>query len=405
MNIFKKSCKLDNVCYDIRGPVLYEAKRLEEEGHKILKLNIGNPALFGLYAPDEIIHDVIINLQNAQGYSDSQGLFAARKAVMQYCQQKGILGVGINDIFIGNGVSELISMAMQGLLNTGDEVLIPSPDYPLWTAAVTLSGGSPVHYICDENADWFPDVKDIEKKITDNTKGIVIINPNNPTGSVYSRELLEEIVELARKHSLIIFSDEIYDKIVYDGAVHISPASLADDVFFVTFNGLSKVYRAAGFRAGWMILSGKTGIAKDYIEGLNILSNMRLCSNVPSQYAIQTALGGYQSINDLIISGGRLKEQRDLCYNLLTDIPGITCVKPKGALYFFPRMDIKRFKIKDDRQLVLDLLKEKHILLVQGTGFNWPEPDHLRIVFLPVIEDLARAMEKLKLFFENYTQG
>ena len=400
----RKSKKLEEVCYDIRGPVLAQAKRLEEEGFKVLKLNIGNPAPFGLDAPDEIIHDVIINLHNAEGYCDSKGLFSARKAIMQYYQQKGLLDVGIDDIYIGNGVSELIVMSMQGLLNDGDEMLVPSPDYPLWTAAVNLSGGKTVHYRCDEQSDWAPDLGDIEAKISPRTKGIVVINPNNPTGSVYPREVLEGIVRLAREHGLIIFADEIYEKILYDDARHYSMATIADDVFTVTFNGLSKAYRAAGFRAGWMVLSGKRSHAKDYLEGIEILSNMRLCSNVPAQYAIQTALGGYQSINDLVRPGGRLREQRDFCYNLLVDIPGVSCVKPKGALYMFPRFDRKRFGIVDDERFVLDFLMDKKILLVQGSGFNWPEPDHARIVFLPTKEELGVAMNALREFLEGYQQ-
>jgi len=404
MEKYVKSHKLDNVCYDIRGPVMEEAKRLEEEGYTILKLNIGNPAPFDFFAPDEMIHDVIINLSNAQGYVDSKGLFSARKAVMQECQKKGIAGVDIEDIYIGNGVSELITMTMQGLLNNGDEILVPAPDYPLWTAAVTLSGGKAVHYMCDEQAGWYPDLQDLEKKITRQTKGIVVINPNNPTGSVYPREILDGIIELAVKHGLLLFSDEIYDKIVYDGATHTALASLSEDVFTVTFGGLSKVYRAAGFRAGWMILSGRKDIAADYIEGLTILSNMRLCSNVPSQFAIQTALGGYQSIEEYLLPGGRLYQQREICYNMLVDIPGISCVKPKGALYLFPKIDTQKFRIFDDRLFVLDLLKEKKILVVQGTGFNWPEPDHFRIVFLPREDELRKAGKDIRDFLRHYVQ-
>ena len=404
MNVIKKSSKLDHVCYDIRGPIMEEAKRLEDEGFKIIKLNIGNPAPFGLEAPDEIIHDVIINLRNAQGYCDSKGLFSARKAIMQYYQQKPIHGVGINDIYIGNGVSELIVMAMQGLLDHGDEILIPAPDYPLWTAAVNLSGGTPVHYICDEESDWYPDLEDIKRKITPNTKGIVIINPNNPTGAVYSKDFLEQLVKIAQEHQLIVFSDEIYDKILYDDTEHVSIASLADDILFVTFNGLSKSHRIAGFRAGWMVLSGNKEIAKDYIEGLNILSSMRLCSNVPAQFTIQTALGGYQSIRDLVVSGGRLKEQRDYAYERINSIPGLSCTKPKGAFYMFPKVDVERFNIVDDQKFILDLLREQKVHLVQGTGFNWPRPDHFRIVFLPAIQDLKDALDRIEQFLSKYKQ-
>lgn len=404
MREFRKSHKLDGVLYDIRGPILAEAKRFEEEGYRVLKLNIGNTAPFGLNAPDEMIHDMILNLQNAQGYCDSKGLFSARKAVVHYCQRKGFPEVDIEDVFIGNGVSELIVMAMQGLLDNGDELLIPSPDYPLWTAAVTLCGGKPVHYLCDEESDWYPDVDDIREKVTEKTKGIVIINPNNPTGSVYPREILAKIVEIAEEKELILFSDEIYDKIVYDENSHISAGSISDTVLTVTFNGLSKAYRASGFRAGWMILSGNKRIARDYMEGLDMLSNMRLCSNVPAQFAVQTALGGYQSIDDLVKPGGRLFEQRDACMKGLEAIPGISCVKPKGALYCFPRIDIDRFGITSDVQFVLDFLRDKKILLVQGTGFNWPRPDHFRIVFLPREDELAEAMDALKGFLSSYRQ-
>ena len=404
-NSFKKSHKLDNVCYDIRGPVLEKAKKLEEEGFRILKLNIGNPAPFGFNAPDEILHDVIVNLPNAQGYCDSKGLFPARKAIMQYCRQKNIPGVQTDDIYIGNGVSELIIMVMQGLLDNGDEVLIPSPDYPLWTAAVNLSGGRAVHYLCDEEQDWIPDMKDMRSKVTPNTKAVVVINPNNPTGSVYPREILQEIHDLAAEHGLLLFADEIYDKILYDGTEHTSIASLSDDIFCITMNGLSKSYRVAGFRAGWMILSGKKSLARDYREGLEMLSNMRLCSNVPSQFAIQTALSGYQSINDLVLPGGRLKEQRDICIKLLAEIPGISVTKPKGALYCFPKIDAGRFNIKDDQKFIYDLLLDKKMLLVQGTGFNWPKPDHFRIVFLPDVDTLKDAMGRLKSFLEGYRQS
>ena len=400
----KKSHKLDNVCYDIRGPVLREARRLEEEGHKILKLNIGNPSPFGFDAPEEIVQDMIQYVPESQGYSDSRGLYSGRKAVMQYCQKKNIANVEIDDIYLGNGVSELIVMSMQALLNNGDEILIPAPDYPLWTASVSLSGGKPVHYLCDEQSDWYPDIADLEKKITDRTRGIVIINPNNPTGSLYPQDILESIIELAREHQLIIFSDEIYDKIIYNDAEHISTASLADDVLFITFNGLSKSYRVAGFRSGWMVISGAKHKATDYIEGIELLASMRLCSNVPGQHAIQTALGGYQSINDLVAPGGRLCKQRDLAYELLTDIPGISCVKPKGAMYLFARMDPKLYKISDDEKMVLDLLLQEKILIVQGSAFNWPRTDHFRIVFLPREDELEDAISRIRHFFAEYEQ-
>ncbi|HBX36886.1 MAG TPA: aminotransferase [Pseudohongiella sp.] len=400
-----QSDKLAKVCYDIRGPVLEVAKQLEEEGNRILKLNIGNPAPFGFEAPDEILQDVIRNLSNAQGYSDSKGLFSARKAIMQECQQLGIDGVDIDDIYLGNGVSELIVMAMQALLNNGDEVLVPAPDYPLWTAAVSLAGGNPVHYICDEQADWFPDIADIEKKITPKTRAMVIINPNNPTGAVYSPELLLDLIRVARKHKLIIFSDEIYSKILYDDAVHTPIASLCDDLFIVTFNGLSKSYRLAGFRSGWMILSGAREQATGYIEGLEILSNMRLCANVPAQFAVQTALGGYQSINELIIPGGRLRDQRDAAYNALTSIPGVSCVKPKGAIYMFPRLDPSTYSIIDDQQFILELLEKEKILLVQGSAFNIEDTQHLRIVFLPTKDVLQQAMDKIERFLSKWGQS
>ena len=399
-----KSKKLADVCYDIRGPVLQEAKRLEEEGYRILKLNIGNTAPFGLNAPDELFHDVILNLRDSQGYCDSKGLFSARKAVMQYYQQRNVPDVEIDDIFLGNGVSELIVMAMQGLLNNGDEMLVPAPDYPLWTAAVRLSGGTPVHYICDEGADWLPDLDDIKSKINARTRGIVIINPNNPTGAVYPPDMLERIHQLALEHGLMVFADEIYDKIVYDDAEHVSIASICTDLVCVSFGGLSKNYRAPGFRAGWMLISGRKIMAADYLEGLDMLANMRLCSNVPAQYAIQTALGGYQSINDLVISGGRLLDQRDIAYRMISDIPGVTCVKPKGALYLFPRLDPNVFGIKDDVKFALDLLREKRILIVHGTGFNWPDPDHFRIVFLPNDEILQEAMGSIAEFLSWYRQ-
>lgn len=401
MKKIRQSDKLSKVCYDIRGPVLEEAKRLEEEGHRILKLNIGNPAAFGFEAPDEIIQDVIRNLSNAQGYSDSKGLFSARKAIMQECQKLEIGGVDINDIYLGNGVSELIVMAMQALLNNGDEVLLPAPDYPLWTAAVSLAGGTPVHYVCDEGADWFPDIKDMEKKITPNTKALVIINPNNPTGAVYSKEVLLDIVKFARKHKLVIFSDEIYSKILYDDAVHIPIASLCDDLLVVTFNGLSKSYRLAGFRSGWMILSGAKDKAENYIEGLEILSNMRLCANVPAQFAVQTALGGYQSINELILPGGRLREQRDLAWSMISQIPGVTCVKPKGAIYMFPKLDPQMYPVKDDAKFIYDLLEKEKILLVQGSAFNIKDKNHFRIVFLPTSDVLQQAISKIERFLQK----
>lgn len=401
----RKSSKLQNVLYDIRGPVLDEAKRLEEEGYNILKLNTGNPAPFGLMAPDEIIHDMILNLPSTQGYCDSKGMFSARKAVMQYCQEKNIKGVDIEDVFVGNGVSEVIVMAMQALLESGDEILIPSPDYPLWTAAVNLCGGKAVHYRCDEEALWYPDIEDIRKKVSDRTKGIVIINPNNPTGAVYPRELLEQMVEFAREHNLIVFSDEIYDKILYDGAEHVATASLADDLLFITFNGLSKSYRIAGFRVGWMIISGNKQSAIDYVDGINMLASMRLCSNVPGQSIIQTALGGYQSILDLTSEQGRLKMQRDVCHKMLSEIEGITCVKPQGAFYLFPKLDKNKFNINSDEKFVLDFLRSEKILLVHGTGFNWPEPDHFRIVFLPRVDELTDAMVSMQRFLESYTQS
>ncbi|OZG73721.1 aminotransferase [Hahella sp. CCB-MM4] len=400
----KKSNKLQHVCYEIRGQVLEEAKRLEEEGHRILKLNIGNPAPFGFDVPEEIQQDVIYNLSHAQGYADSKGLFSARKAVQHYTQQCGIANVDIEDIYLGNGVSELIVMSMQALLNTNDEVLIPSPDYPLWTAAVTLSSGRAVHYRCDEQSDWFPDIADIESKITDRTRAIVIINPNNPTGAVYSRDLLEQILEVARRHKLIVLADEIYDKILYDGAEHVSLASLADDLLFLTFNGLSKNYRAAGYRAGWMIVSGAKLRAGDFIEGLTMLSSMRLCSNVPAQLGIQTALGGYQSINDLVAPGGRLYEQRNTAYDLITQIPGISCVKPKGAMYLFPKIDPNHLKIKNDELMVLDLLKQERILIVQGSAFNLQDQQHFRLVFLPRVDELTSAIERIEHFMSGYDQ-
>jgi alanine-synthesizing transaminase len=397
-----KSNKLDDVCYEIRGPALEKARQMEDDGHKIIKLNIGNLAVFGFDPPDEIVQDMIRNMPSAAGYTDSKGMFAPRKAVMHYTQEKNITGVKIDDIYLGNGASELIVMAMQGLLNSGDEVLVPAPDYPLWTAAVSLAGGNPVHYICDEQAGWLPDIDDMRKKITPNTRAIVVINPNNPTGALYSRDVLLEIVELARQHGLIIYADEIYDKTLYDAEEHVSLASLADDVLFVTLNGLSKNYRSCGYRAGWMVVSGEKRHARDYIEGLNMLASMRLCANAPGQYAIQTALGGYQSIADLVAPGGRLARQRDLAHQLLTDIPGVSCVKPKAALYMFPRLDPKIYPIADDQQFICELLSEEKVLLVQGTGFNWIAPDHFRLVFLPNSDDLTDACGRIARFLDGY---
>ncbi|HLS97914.1 MAG: pyridoxal phosphate-dependent aminotransferase [Porticoccaceae bacterium] len=398
MQHFQKSNKLNNVCYDIRGPVLDHANRLEDEGHRILKLNIGNPAPFGFEAPDEILQDVIHNLHQAQGYTHSKGIFSARKAVMQRTQVQGVPDVEIDDIFLGNGVSELIVMAMQALLNPGDEILIPAPDYPLWTAAVTLAGGTPVHYLCDEANDWQPDMADITAKVNGNTRGIVVINPNNPTGAVYGEAVLQQIVDLAREHDLVIFADEIYDRIVYDDAEHIPMGRLATDVLCITFNGLSKTYRLAGFRSGWLVVSGAKHRARGYIQGMEMLSSMRLCANVPAMYAIQTALGGYQSINDLIRPGGRLHQQREIAHQLLTAIPGVSCVKPKGALYMFPRLDPAMYPIEDDEQLVLDLLLQEKMLLVQGSAFNYPDNNHFRIVFLPREDDLGDAVKRLEQF-------
>jgi len=404
MKNIEKSEKLENVCYDIRGPVLKEAKKMEEEGFHIIKLNIGSPAAFGLNAPDEIVRDMIVNLPNAQAYGDSRGLFAARKAVMHDFQSKNVMDVGIDDIFIGNGVSELIMMSMQGLLDSGDEVLIPMPDYPLWTAAVTLSGGKAVHYICDESSDWSPDLDDIRSKVSPKTRAIVVINPNNPTGAVYERSTLEGIAQIARENELIVYADEIYSRITYEDAVYIPFSAVAPDILTITFDGLSKAWRAAGFRAGWMVLSGNKKIAADYVEGLDMLANMRLCPNMPSQMGIQTALGGFQSIKDLILPGGRLREQRDIAANLINEIPGLSVVKPKGALYCFPKIDTKRFNIANDERFVLDLLREQRLLLVHGTGFNWKEPDHFRIVFLPDKDTLTDAIRRLGKFLENYKQ-
>lgn len=397
-----KSSKLANVCYDIRGPVLARAKQMEEDGQRIIKLNIGNLAPFGFEAPEEIVQDVIRNLPDSAGYSDSKGLFAARKAIMHYTQQKNITGVTIEDIYIGNGASELIVMAMQALLNPGDEVLVPAPDYPLWTAAVTLGSGTPRHYVCDEGAGWLPDLADIRAKITPETRAIVLINPNNPTGALYPDDLLRDIIEIARTHDLIVFADEIYDKVLYDGSTHTSIASLADDILFVTLNGLSKNYRSCGYRSGWMVISGEKRHAKDYIDGLNILASMRLCSNVPGQFAIQTALGGYQSINDLVAPNGRLCRQRDLAHELITAIPGVTCHKPKAALYLFPRLDPKMYPIDDDQQFILQLLEQERVLLVQGSGFNWKSPDHFRVVFLPHEDDLRDAIGRIARFLDGY---
>ena len=404
MRIFEKANKLDHVLYDVRGPVVDEAARMEEEGKKILKLNIGNPAPFGFTAPEEVLLDIRHNIPDSQGYSDSRGIFAARKAVMQYAQIKKIPNVTMKDIYTGNGASELIQLSLNALLNNGDEVLIPSPDYPLWTACTNLAGGTAVHYICDEQSDWYPDLQDIESKITPNTKAIVIINPNNPTGALYPRELLERIVEIARRHELIIFSDEIYDRLVMDGLEHISIASLAPDLFCVTFSGLSKSHMVCGFRVGWMILSGNKDIARDYISGINMLSNMRLCSNVPGQSIIQTALWGYQSVNEYIVPGGRVYEQRECICELLNQIPGISVVKPKAAFYVFPKIDVKKFNIHDDQQFALDFLREKRVLIVPGSGFNWKQPDHFRIVYLPQKEILTDAAAKLTDFLSTYRQ-
>ncbi len=402
MRLIQKSKKLDNICYEIRGPVPERARQLEEEGHKIIKLNIGNLAAFNFEPPDEIVRDMILNLPHAAGYTDSKGMFAPRKAIMHYSQSKQIDGVTMDDIYIGNGASELIVMAMSALLNDGDQVLVPAPDYPLWTAAVSLSGGTPKHYLCDEASDWMPDIDDIKSKITPQTRAIVIINPNNPTGALYPVALLQQIVELARQHQLIIYADEIYDKTLYDGATHTSIASLANDVLCVTFNGLSKNYRSCGFRAGWMMVSGDKRHAKDYIEGLNMLATMRLCPNTPGQFAIQTALGGYQSIQDLVGPGGRLLKQRDLAYKLLTDIPGVTCVKPKAALYMFPKLDPLMYPIANDQDFAYELLNQEKVLIVQGTGFNWGSHDHFRLVFLPNADDLTDAIGRIAHFLEGY---
>ena len=404
MQPLNKSNKLNNVCYDIRGPVLQRARQMEDEGQRIIKLNIGNPGVFGLEVPDEIQQDVIRNMSKSGVYTDSKGLFEPRKAIMHYTQSKHIAGVTVDDIIIGNGVSELIVMAMQALVNNGDQVLVPMPDYPLWTAAVTLAGGTPRHYACDEENGWLPNLADIETKITANTRAIVVINPNNPTGALYPVETLKGIIEIARHHGLVIYADEIYDKVLYDGNEHVSMASLADDILFVTFNGLSKNYRACGYRSGWMIISGAKDSAKDYIEGLNMLASMRLCANVPGQLAIQTALGGYQSIDDLVAPTGRLCKQRDLAYDMLTAIPGVSCVKPKAAMYLFPKLDASMYPIEDDQQFILDLLLEEKVLLVQGTGFNWKTPDHFRVVFLPNVDDLTEAIKRIARFLKNYRE-
>ena len=402
MKPLKKSAKLANVLYDIRGPIMDAAKQMEEEGQKIIKLNIGNLALFGFDAPEEVQQDMIRNLPASAGYSDSKGIFAARKAVMHETQKQGVAGVTLDDIYLGNGASELIAMATNALLDEGDELLIPSPDYPLWTACTALAGGTPVHYLCEEANGWMPDLADIRGKITPRTKGIVVINPNNPTGALYSDELLKGMVEIARAHNLVIFADEVYDKVLYDGVKHTAIASLSEDVLTLTFNSLSKSYRSCGYRAGWMVVSGDKKPAADYIEGLNMLTNMRLCANVPGQYAIQTALGGYQSINELVGEGGRLRRQRDLAYDLITAIPGVNCVKPSASLYLFPRLDPKVYPIADDRQFFLELLQETRVMLVQGTGFNWATPDHFRIVFLPHEDDLREAVGRIAKFLEHY---
>ena len=398
----KKSAKLANVCYDIRGPVLQKAKQMEEEGHKIIKLNIGNLAAFGFDSPEEIQQDIIRNLPSAAGYTDSKGIFAARKAIMHYCQQKHIKGVTLEDIYVGNGVSELIVMAMNALLDADDEVLVPAPDYPLWTAAISLSGGTPKHYLCDENNEWLPDLDDIRRKITPNTKAIVVINPNNPTGALYPDWLLREIIAIARENHLVIYSDEVYDKVLYDGVTHTAIASLSEDVLTITFNGLSKNYRSCGYRAGWLVVSGDKRNAKDYIEGLDMLASMRLCANAPGQHGIQTALGGYQSIDDLVAEGGRMRRQRDVAYDLISAIPGVSCVKPKATLYMFPRLDPAVYPIEDDQEFISELLQEEKVLLVQGSGFNWPHPDHFRLVFLPHEDDLKEAVGRIARFLENY---
>lgn len=405
MRTFRKSHKLDNVCYDIRGPVVQEASRMQREGVDIIMLNTGNPPTFDVNAPDEVIHDVRSNLRNAEGYCDSKGIFPARKAIVQYYQTKGLMDVTVDDVYIGNGTSELVQFCTQALMDDGDELLIPMPDYPLWTAAATLAGGKPVHYLCDESSDWYPDLEDIRSKINSNTKGIVIINPNNPTGAVYPKEILEEIAKIAVENDLIIFADEIYDQIIYDEVPFYPMAKITDETLVVTLNGLSKSHRVPGFRVGWMVLSGNRECARDYIEGIDILTTMRLCANVPAQHAIQTSLGGYQSIDDLVAPGGRLHQQRDIVYKRLNEIPGISCAKPNGALYAFPKIDVARFNITDDTQFALDLLKREKVLLVQGTGFNWKEPDHFRVVFLPAPMRLSETMDRLERFMANYIQA
>jgi alanine-synthesizing transaminase len=404
MKAVERSSKLDGVCYDIRGPVAREAKRMEEEGHRILKLNIGNPAPFGFEAPDEILKHVIHNLPTAQGYSDSQGIYPARVAVAQYYQQRGILGADADDVYIGNGVSELILMSLQALLNNGDEVLVPMPDYPLWTAAVNLAGGKAVHYLCDEQQDWLPAQDDIKAKISKNTRALVLINPNNPTGAVYDAAFLRQLLQIAREHQLVVLSDEIYDKVLYDGTEHTSTAALADDLVMLTFGGLSKNYRIAGFRIGWLFISGAKQAARQYIEGLNILASMRLCANVPCQHAVQTALGGYQSINELVVPGGRLYDQMDLAHKLVTQIDGVSCMRPKGAMYLFPKIDLQKFRIQDDELFVLDFLRQHKVLLVHGRAFNWPDPDHFRIVTLPHQEQLTQSITRLGQFLQSYRQ-
>ncbi|MDD4691632.1 pyridoxal phosphate-dependent aminotransferase [Eubacterium aggregans] len=405
MRTFRKSHKLDNVCYDIRGPVVQEASRMQREGVDIIMLNTGNPPTFDVNAPDEVIHDVRSNLRNAEGYCDSKGIFSARKAIVQYYQTRGLMDVTVDDVYIGNGTSELVQFCTQALMDDGDELLIPMPDYPLWTAAATLAGGKPVHYLCDESSDWYPDLEDIRSKINSNTKGIVIINPNNPTGAVYPKEILEEIAKIAVENDLIIFADEIYDQIIYDEVPFYPMAKITDETLVVTLNGLSKSHRVPGFRVGWMVLSGNRECARDYIEGIDILTTMRLCANVPAQHAIQTSLGGYQSIDDLVAPGGRLHQQRDIVYKRLNEIPGISCAKPNGALYAFPKIDVARFNITDDTQFALDLLKREKVLLVQGTGFNWKEPDHFRVVFLPAPMRLSETMDRLERFMANYIQA
>ncbi|QCR21721.1 aminotransferase [Pontibacter sp. SGAir0037] len=404
MDMIERSKRLNDVFYELRGPIYEKSKELEQQGHRVTKLNIGNPAPFGFNAPDAVIEHIIANLRHAQGYSDHKGLVSAREAIKAYYETKGIANIHIDDIFIGNGVSEMAMHAVQALVNTGDEILVPSPDYPIWTAAVNFSGGKTVHYLCDEESDWFPDLADIRRKITSRTKAIVLINPNNPTGAVYSKEILEELVKLSVEHDLVIFSDEIYDKILYDGTIHYPTAALSDEAVIVTFAGLSKNYLSAGFRAGWMVVTGDKAKAASYIDGLNTLASLRVCSNVPAQHAIKVALEGYQEMNDLVLPTGRLGQQREVCYNKLTAIPGITCVKPKGAFYMFPKIDVRKFNIQNDFRFALDFLQEQHVLLVQGKGFNWHQPDHFRIVYLPSVEELIQTMDKLDVFLSTYWQ-